>query len=110
MLPVELFRTTDRNSPFAKALLRAEKAKPDVYFMFSDASTRKIYYLVKRTDKISEYVVRIWIDPDGAQFVECECHNGKPPLDAKTKLPAFDPAPCTHAGAVLLFIGEREGA
>ena len=98
----------DGGGNFAKAMERARRVKPEVHFMFSDVKASKVYYLVKRTDKISDYVVRLWFDPDEQRFVECECYLGKPPIDSQTKLPAFDPAPCTHAAALLLFIAEKE--
>jgi len=103
MLQASRFLNAEKGDPFDKAMDRARRVKPEVYFMFSDAVASKTYFLVKRTDKISDYVVRVWIDPDGERYVECECHNGRPPLDARTKLPAFDPAPCTHASALVLF-------
>lgn len=107
MIPIERFQSNE--TAFVKAIARARAAKPEVHFMLSDAKSSKTYFLVKRTDKISDYVVRVWRDPDGEKHVECECYLGKPPIQSETKLPAFEPAPCTHAAALVLFIGEKEG-
>lgn len=108
MIPISKFRFSPEPA-FVKAEERARRVKPEVHFMFHDAKASKNYFLVKRTDKISDYVVWVWIDPDGEKFVSCSCYLGSPPVDSKTKLPAFDPAPCTHAASLVLFITEKEG-
>ncbi len=98
----------DGGGNFAKAMARARAAKPEVHFMFHDIKASKNYFLVKRTDKISDYVVWIWIDPDRQKFIHCFCYLGNPPIDSKTKLPAFDPAPCTHAAALWIFVNAEK--
>lgn len=108
MLAIRRFQNPLPGSEEAKAIDRAREVQPRVLHLHTDLLERESYYLVKRIDKISKHVARVWSDRDGEPFIDCPCYRGKPPIDSRTKLPAFEPIPCTHAAAVLLFIAEKE--
>lgn len=108
MLAIRRFQNPAPGSEEAKAIDRAREVDPIVIHLHTDLLDRESFYLVKRRDKISKHVLRVWADQDGEPFVECPCYRGKPPIDSRTKLPAFEPMPCTHAGGLLLFIAEKE--
>jgi hypothetical protein len=108
MLAIRRFQNPVSGTEEAKALDRARQVRPVVKHLHTDLLERESFYLVRRTDKISKHVLRVWSNLDGEPFVECPCYRGKPPIDSRTKLPAFEPMPCTHVGGLLLFIAEKE--
>lgn len=112
MLTARSYQDAPTGSEAAKSMRRAEMLRPRVVHLHTDLLDRESYYLVKRTDKRSVHVIRVWADPDGTIFIACPCYRGQPPMDSKTKLPAFEPMHCIHAAATLLYIaeGHSEGA
>lgn len=112
VIAAQSYQDAPVGSEAAKSMQRAEMLKPRVIHLHTDLLDRESYYLVKRTDKISKHITRVWIDPDGMIFIECPCYRGLPPIDSKTKLPAFEPMHCMHAAGTLLYIAEEhsEGA
>lgn len=112
MLTVRSYQNAPVGSEAAKSMTRAEVLKPRVIHLLTDLLDRESYYRVKRTDKISRHVIRVWVDLDGQSFIACDCWRGCPPVDGKTKLQVFEPMHCIHAAATLLFIAQEhsEGA
>lgn len=107
MLLAKTYQDPEPGTEASKAMGRAETLTPWVAHLYTDAVDRESFYLVKRRDKISTHVIKVWVDPDKQIFIECPCYRGRPPIDAKTKLPAFEPMPCIHAASVLLFIAHE---
>lgn len=105
MIAVEPFAHPAIGSREYNAVKKATELRPEVIHLYDD--DRDAFYLVKRRGGTSKYVVRVWQDADGQLFVECLCKAGFPPRLKETQLPAWEPGPCFHAAATLLFIAEK---
>lgn len=106
MIAVQPFVKPEPGTREFNAIKKATELRPEVVHLYDD--DRDAFYLVKRRDKASKYVVRCWSDRDGQVFIECLCKASFPPLLKETMLPAWEPGPCVHAASVLLFISEKE--
>ena len=108
MIAVQPFVKPEHGSREFNAVKKATELRPDVVHLYDD--DRDAFYLVKRKDNSSKYIVRCFQDADGQVFIECPCKAGVPPVLKETQLPAWDPSPCFHAAATLLFIAETDKA
>lgn len=84
----------------ANAIGRALSLSPKVTFL-AECGLEKFYRV--EGSEMHRYLIILFTDQDGQQFIECNCHAGTPMTDLKTGLPAWAARPCYHAAAVLLF-------
>lgn len=94
MIPVEGFVNPPAGSRYYNAVKKALKEKPPVI------RAEKLIF------KVKDYTVQIWADADDQEFIECSCPAGSPTPGLDPQRP-YEPVPCYHAGAVLMFIAEE---
>ena len=95
MISVEGFISPVKGSREYNAVKKAVKEKPEVTRIDGPAF------------KVKGYELRLWADADGKEFIECSCPAGSPTegLDPQR---GYEPVPCYHSAAVLIFLAEEK--
>lgn len=89
------------------AIAKALKEKPNVRKLLWITKPRplKTYYysVVGRKANATEYLVTLRNDRDGQWFIECTCPAANPFADENTGVISWQPKPCYHAAAMLVY-------
>jgi hypothetical protein len=95
------------------AIAKALRERPVVrkLLWITDRSLRKYYYsCMSRKPGATEYLVSIRNDRDGQWFIDCTCPAGNPFADENTGVIAWQPKPCYHAAAMLVYFTKTTNA
>jgi len=108
MIPVEPFVAPTVGTREFNAVKKAVAVKPRVESVDVGFSHGKF-------NVDGRYDVWLEMDADGQIFGECKCRAGTPPVDApspgtgeETEVPKWEPVPCYHLAAVLLYVADKE--